>query len=193
MKKSKGISCIEGIWNEHDLHNKLSVLPMLELLKRGEYCDYIYHDCATNDELYFFLKQWKLKKYIKKYPILYFAFHGNKNCIMMAKGKKATLEQIAETLEDSCKGTVIFFASCDTLDIDKRLVLKFLNATGAVAAIGYKSEVDWIKSTAFEMILFDAVQDFTASKKGMYAVEKRISENYGQLKRDLDFRMVIND
>lgn len=61
MKYTKGIFCIEGIWNEGDLKNKLSVLPMLELLKRGEYCDYIYHDCATMEELKFFLTKWKQK------------------------------------------------------------------------------------------------------------------------------------
>ena len=49
--KKKGIYCIEGLWEEHDIQDKSSVLPILDLLeKRGE-CDYIYHDSATKDEL----------------------------------------------------------------------------------------------------------------------------------------------
>ena len=191
MKYKKGIFCIEGIWDEGDLKNKISVLPMLDLLKRGGYCDYIYHDCATLEELKFFLKKWKQKKYKMAFPILYFAFHGNTNCILLANNKKVELDDISELLKDSCERTVIFFASCETISTHKANVNRFLKNTQAIAAIGYKSEVDWIKATAFEMLIFEAIQRHSSSKRGLIAFEKIINKEFGGLKRDLKFEMVL--
>jgi hypothetical protein len=192
-KFNKGIYCLEGLWEEHNLADKASVLPVLELLKRVENCDYIYHDCATRGELDFYLKKFVLKKYITKYPILYFAFHGNKNCILLRQNEKVQIDEIAELLEGQCGKSIIFFASCLTLKIDSRLVRRFLKRTGAVAAVGYKSDVDWVKSTAFEMLLLQAFQNNAISVGGMRAIKNRISKEYRQLARDLEFRMIINE
>lgn len=130
---------------------------------------------------------------MKSFPILYFAFHGGENCIYLGRNKKAYLNDIAEIISDSCKGSVIFFASCETLNSHKAHVKRFLNDTMANAAIGYRSEVNWIKATAFEMLLFDAIQIHTNTKRGLKAFEKIVANEFGQLKRELEFRMVIRE
>ena len=54
----KGIYCLEGLW-AHDLKNKSTVLPILELLEKGGISNFIHHTCATKEELGFFLEKWK--------------------------------------------------------------------------------------------------------------------------------------
>lgn len=56
-----GIFCIEGPWDPN-LKKRLSVKPILDLLTNYGGDSYIYRDCATREELYFYLKQWKEKK-----------------------------------------------------------------------------------------------------------------------------------
>ena len=55
-------------------------------------------------------------------------------------------------LEGACKKRIIHFGSCGTLDIHGNRVRSFLQRTGALAVCGYKSEVDWMLSAAFEII-----------------------------------------
>jgi hypothetical protein len=165
---------------------------MLELLKRVENCDYIYHDCATREELQFYMKKFKLRRYLKKYPILYFACHGDTGCILLPKKDSVSIDEIGDILEGSCKKSIIFFASCATLKIDKRRIQRFLRRTGAIAAVGYKADVDWVKSTAFEMLLLQAFQSNSITVQGMNAVRNRIKTELRQFAKELDFRMIIN-
>lgn len=191
--KKKGIYCIEGLWAEHDIQDKSSILPILDLLeKRGE-CDYIYHDSATKEELEFFLSKWKTKTIQEKYPILYLAFHGESGCINLNNKCKYTLDQLADFLEDKCIGKVIYFGSCSTLNLDKRNINKFLNKTGAIAAIGYKSDVDWIQSTACDLFVFEALQTDKLDSKGIEKIHDSIKSDYGNLHKTLELRVIINE
>ena len=189
----KGIYCLEGLWNHHDIKDKSTVLPILDLLEKRNYCDYIYHDCATKEELEFFLDKWTRLSVSNKYPILYFAFHGEEGLISFNNKKKYTLDELGNFLEGKCFGKVIYFGSCSTLKIDKRIIKSFLEKTGAIAAIGYKTDVDWIQSTACDLFVFEALQEDKLDSKGIENIHKNIISNYGNLHRILDLRVVIND
>ncbi len=191
--KKKGIFCIEGLWEEHNIHDRSSVLPILDLLEKRNYCDYVYHDCATKEELEFLLNKWKLKSVQEKYPILYLAFHGEKACIFLNNKDKYYLNDLAGFLEQKCVGKVIYFGSCSTLNMDKRLINTFLNKTGAIAAIGYKSDIDWIQSTACDLFVFEALQTDKLDSKGIEKIHDKIINDYGNLHKILDLRIVIND
>ncbi len=191
--KKKGIYCLEGLWNHQDIKDKSTVLPILDLLEKRNYCDYIYHDCATKEELEFFLDKWTRLSVSNKYPILYFAFHGEEGSIFFTNKKKYTLDELGDFLEGKCFGKVIYFGSCSTLKIDKRIIKSFLEKTGAIAAIGYKTDVDWIQSTACDLFVFEALQEDKLDSKGIDNIHKKIISNYGNLHRILDLRVVIND
>lgn len=191
--RKKGIYCIEGLWEEHNIQDKSSVLPILDLLEKRNYCDYIYHDCATKEELEFFLNKWKLKSVQEKYPILYLAFHGEKGCIFLNNKVKYSLDELAEYLVLKCIGKVIYFGSCSTLNMDKRLIKSFLNKTGAIAAVGYKSDIDWIQSTACDLFVFEALQTDKLDTRGITNIHERIISDYGNLHKILDLRVVLND
>lgn len=187
----KGIYCLEGMWT-HDLQNKSTVLPILELLHKGSICNYIYHACATREELEFFLKKWKQKSIITKFPILYLAFHGKRGHIYITDKNTLSLKDLAITLENSAQGKVIFFASCETLNAGGRTIQAFLKKTNAIAAIGYKQEVDWMLATAFELLVLDALQQDRFDSVGIEKIETKIKTEYGNLYQTLDCRMVIN-
>jgi hypothetical protein len=191
--RKKGIYCLEGLWNHHDIKDKSTVLPILDLLEKRNYCHYIYHDCATKEELEFFLDKWTRLSVSNKYPILYFAFHGEEGSIFFTNKKKYTLDELGDFLEGKCFGKVIYFGSCSTLKIDKRIIKSFLEKTGAIAAIGYKTDVDWIQSTACDLFVFEALQEDKLDSKGIENIHKKIISNYGNLHRILDLRVVIND
>ncbi|MDP2385858.1 MAG: hypothetical protein Q8M29_05785 [Bacteroidota bacterium] len=191
--KSKGIYCLEGLWDHSNIQDKTSVQPVLELLKRTGHCDYMYHDCATREELDFFLKKWQSKKINSKFPILYLAFHGEEGCIFVENNSRYTLLELAEILADQCMGKVIYFGSCSTLNIDKRKIKSFLQKTKAIAAIGYKIEIDWIQSTACDLFVFEALQQDKLDSQGINKIHKKIVHDYGDLHKKLDLRIVVND
>ncbi len=187
----KGIFCLEGLW-AHDLTNKSTVLPILELLQKGSVCNNIYHTCATREELEFFLNKWKQKSISTKYPILYLAFHGKKGQIYITDKSTYSLNDLAVILEGSAKGKVVFFASCETLNTAGRTIQSFLKKTNAIAAIGYKQEVDWMIATAFELLVLDALQQDKFDSKGFENIERKIKSEYGNLHQILDCRIVVN-
>jgi hypothetical protein len=186
----KGIYCLEGLW-DYNLKDKSTVQPILELLEKSDVCKHMYHSCATKDELEFFLKKWKQKKINSKFPILYLAFHGSVGNILITHNKSYSLRELGDMLEGSCSGKVIFFASCETLNTDERKIQSFLKQTNAIAAVGYKQEVEWMLATAFELLVLDAFQQDRFDSRGILNIEEKIKA-YGRLHHVLDFRMVIN-
>jgi hypothetical protein len=188
----KGVYCIEGLWNHDNITDRSTVLPLLELLHNQGYCDHVYHDCATVPEIEYYINRWKEKAVKDKFPILYLAFHGAEGKIFVNHDLHYTLHQLAAVLRNQCKGKVIYFGSCSTLNIDMRLIKRFLKITGAIAVIGYKKDVDWIQSAACDLFVFEALQLDKLNNKGIRRIHKMIVENYGNLHKMLDLRVVIN-
>ena len=162
-------------------------------MEKRSICNHIHHSCATVPELKFFLERWKSKSVQDKYPILYFGFHGKKECICLAGKNTFTLDELGDSLENGAKGKVLFFASCDTLNIDERKIKKVLDKTGAIAMLGYKIDVDWLKATAFELLVLDALQSDKFDSRGIQNIKDFIEQEHGKLGKELKYRIVIND
>lgn len=192
MKTNKHIYCLEGMWNDYNLKDQSSVTPLLEFLQKSNNCNYIHHDCATKDELQFFLKKWTQKSISKKFPILYLACHGDQEKIFLNRKDYMTLDEIAEILKDQCYGKVFYFGSCSTLKADKRRIQNFLTKTNALAAIGYRVDVDWMKSSACDLLVFEALQDDMLDSRGIEKIKDKIYKD-SNLPRQLNLRMVINE
>jgi hypothetical protein len=182
----KGIFCLEGLW-ENDLRKKPTVEPVLSLLKKRDDIPYIYGNCATPEEFAFYISKCVQKKY-QDYPILYLAFHGEKGSIHISKDRY-DLEDVGDRLADKCKGKVIIVGSCNTLNIDKRHLKRFLKKTGAFAVCGYKTTVDWMQSTAFELLLLNILQKNKFDGRGVVSIKSKVKELSNSFK-ELDFRFV---
>jgi len=184
--KAKGIFCLEGNWHD-DLRKRSSVHPILELLELNSKIPYIHADCATITEFKFYLKKWIQKKY-DSYPILYLAFHGSESGIWISN-EFLTLDDISQEIPDKCHNRIILFASCNTVNIDKRYLKKFLRTTGALAICGYKLIVPWIQSTAFELMILAAMQNNAFDGRGIDAIKTKLDE-ISKMFTALEFRMV---
>jgi hypothetical protein len=189
----KGIYCIEGLWDHGNIQDQSTVLPILDLLEKRGYCNYIYHDCATKSELEYFLEKWKNKKIQEKYPILYLAFHGDPGFIFLTHEDKYSLAELADYLNGKSIGKIIYFGSCSTLNIDKRKINSFLKKTGAIATIGYKIDIDWIQSAACDLFVFEALQSDKLDTTGIKKIHNKIITDYGNLHKILELRFVVND
>jgi hypothetical protein len=189
----KGVFCLEGDWEEN-LKSRTSIGPLLELLERSAYpsVPYIRRDVGTLTEFDYYLGRWTLKKY-DAYPILYLGFHGSPGKLHVGHGRGSGvfLKELEERLAGKCKKRIIHFGSCGTLDIHGHSVRSFLNRTSALAVCGYKSEVDWMLSAAFEIILFYELQFNALTRPGMMAVRRRVRSQASNLARALKFRMMI--
>lgn len=186
--KPKHIFCIEGNW-DRDLNEKASVRPVLELLEINASVKFIYRDCSTVEELHFLLDSWQQKRY-SDHQILYLAFHGEPGKILIDNRNRVSLEDLGHRLCCRTRRRLIYFGACSVLDIDKRLIRRFIREAGVVAVCGYKTDVDWIPSTALDLIAMNELQQFSFTRPGMAAAEKSIRRNTRRLAGRLGFRMV---
>jgi hypothetical protein len=147
---------------------------------------------GTLTEFDYYLGRWTLKKY-DRYPILYLGFHGRPGALRVGYGPGSgiTLKELEERLAGACKKRIIHFGSCGTLNIHGTRIRNFIKRTGALAVFGYRSEVDWMISAAFEIILFYELQYNTLTRQGMEAVKRRVHAQALKLAQKLKFRMVI--
>lgn len=188
-KTKKGIYCIEGFWEQGDVMNKASVLPLLELLENRENVPYTYHRCGTIEEIHYMLERWK-GRVQKKHPILYFATHGNEGELDFGRNVKLEFTDLENLLAGKANNSIILFGSCFTMKHDKRNITRFLKNTGALAAMGYTKRVDWMESASAELLTFYYIQDAQSfDTKGMKEIEKAMEPNKRYFS-SLGFRLV---
>ena len=183
----KRIFCLEGLWDQ-DLTKKSTILPILELLYLNDSIEYIYRDCATVGETEFYLLKWTQEKYAN-FPILFLAFHGQEGVINLGSAQYP-VDRLSEVLEGKCQNAIIFFASCMTLHMNKKELRKILSRTNALAICGYRSDVDWMKSAAFELLVLNEMQLNSLTVQGADAIRRRILLEYPKMVRDFKFIML---
>lgn len=149
----KGIFCLEGAW-ERRLDDRTSVLPTLEMLERLRLAHFVHRDVGTEEELYHYLEKWTQRGY-GSFEVLYFAFHGEKGSICVGRGT-VPLDELATHLDGKAAGRVVYFGSCSVM-ADEHAVEEFHKKTGVKAVCGYTKYVDWVESTAFELMLLSSL------------------------------------
>ena len=185
-RQKKNIFCIEGLW-DNDLRRRSTIEPILELLEANYDIKYIYKDCATREELFYLLGRWNKPRY-DTYPVLYLATHGWEQGLRFGD-YDLRLGDLAEALGDTCRNRILVFASCNTLGGDSRPLEAFVERTGALAICGYRNDVAWLRSTAFECLLLASMQKNEFSGRGIAAIERK-AEEAARFFPDVEFRMV---
>jgi hypothetical protein len=179
----KEVFCLEGDWSK-DLKEQNSVLEVLQFLKRNRDINYIHRHCGTRENLAYYLNQWSLKKY-KDYSILYIAFHGKPQQILVGK-EIVTLDELADMLGPECHNKIIHFGTCHTLNVDLRHIKRFLRKTNALCVCGFGKEIKFIEGCVFDILLIDMLQEF----RNIATVDQRIREYYKTFARKLAFKLV---
>lgn len=182
-----GVACFEGYW-ESDLTDRQSVLPVLDLLERQEWISFVHRHVGTEEQLVADLRRWTQKKY-DRFPVAFLAFHGSPGAVYVGH-KKVSLQHLGEQLKNRCQGRLFYVAGCSSLDGDGRTELasnlaEFRDRTKARAVCGYSSDVDWMESAAFELLLFSWLSWYPRTR--IDAPFKRLHREYPELVELLGF------
>ncbi len=178
------------------MDKRSSVEPILSLLRQWDpfFVPYVHRDVGTRAEFDFYIRKW-LTRRMSRFPILYLAFHGEENALRIGDPRRAinrvTLEELASAMEGRCEGRIIYFGSCGTLALHGNSINAFLRRTGALAVCGYRYDVAWLDSTAFEVMVLGAMQELSLTRRGALAIRKRVQQRIPELARKLQFHMVV--
>ncbi len=191
----KGVFCLEGQW--WGVKDKTTVEPVLQLLATLSGCNvsYRHFDVATRQEFDFYLKKWSGASF-NDFPILYLSFHGADGEISVGEGRdnSLSLDDLAERLDDGCKGRVVHLGSCGTVGVHGRKLKKFLSRTGALAICGYTNQVDWLESAAFDALVLGRLQNASFLRaSSMRKFDDELKETASGLYKRLGFRMSFLD
>ena len=160
----RGIFCLETVW--YDSKDQTSIRPVLELL-RDSYLGvpFIHRNAVTLDAFKYHVAEW-LGEDSKEFPILYLAYHGDAGYLQLNEDTGLKLPEIARILRGGCENRLVHFASCSTLNVSDDELACFADETAASAVSGYKKEVDWSASTAFELMYLESLQ-YAGRKKAL--------------------------
>ena len=152
---SKNIACLESLWTD-DVENRLTLVPILEILNKKNGTRSVSLSCNTADELRF---NFDLLRQVKGYGILYLAFHGFRGGIYLP-GLEVDLEAIAKLMGRSFRNWIVYFSSCRTMDVERVRILNFISLTGVRVVMGFRNTVTWVDSTALDLIVLDRLQHY---------------------------------
>lgn len=181
----KYIYCLEGDW-DNNLRKKSSVESALNLLEVNLEIETIYKTCSTKEEFYNRLHQLlKAPKRYEKYQIIYLAFHGFENGIKIGNGLEISLSELADEFEGLLKDKIIHFGSCSTLDIYEDEIINFIKRTKALGVSGYKNDIDFIPSTALDILYFELCQNYV----DLRAIDQNMKLHYHDLCKKMQFKI----
>ncbi len=187
-KYPKHVFCIEGNWEEKLTHYA-TVKPVLELLEINAGVKFIYRDCSTKAEMLYLIEKWQQKAY-SDYKILYLAFHGRPGELVIDKNTAVSVAELGDLINLRPQQRLVYLGACSVLKGDLRVIKTFLKKSGTRAVCGYETDVDWMKSTALDLIAINEMQQFSMTHRGLAAAERAILENTRALSGHLGFRMV---
>ena len=74
-------------------------------------------------------------------------------------------------------GIIVHFGSCSTLNTTEKNITDFINRTGCALISGYKKDVPYIDSSAFELLYFNVLNTY----KTYTSIKKNIVSKYPTL------------
>jgi hypothetical protein len=171
--------------------------PVLALLNQGAAerpLKFIHRVVRTREKFVDYLGQWARRG--ANYPILILAFHGEPGLLYVGARRKTnvvTLDDLATIVGDKLRGRLVHLSACSALDVEHRRIRRFLKRTGAVAATGFREDVEWLKSSAFEVMLLDIFLQHPLTRAGARRMARSVRRELPELRRELRFRLVVNE
>lgn len=185
-----GVFCLEGEWDA-DLRRRTSVLPVLDLLERLCAIKVIHRKAATTGEVEHYLNLWRQARY-DDYPVLYLAAHGDRGWLSWSSRNDTSLDDLAEILGESAVGCYVHLGSCLTLFNEKE-ARAFVERTGVRALLGYRAEVEWVESAAFETLLLPTLAEYAPTRRTTNTLFNTVMGLQSDLARRLKFVMITAD
>jgi hypothetical protein len=184
-----GVVCFEGQWSS-DIRDQQTVQPILELLGRTGYLRYLHRYVGSEDQLKAETRQWARKKN-RRYELCYFACHGEPGTLHLTDSVAVTAETLSGWLTDRLEGRIVYFGACsvgrDTASVNKAL-RSFKKKTKARAVIAYTTDVDWVESAAFDLLLLSTIAWYPRSSIAW--AFRYVEQNYKDLGKQLGLTTV---
>lgn len=172
--------------------------PVLALLNQGASkrpLNFIHRVVRTREKFADYLGQWVRRG--AKYPILILAFHGGPGKLYVGRASHkdhvVTLDDLATILGDGLRGRLVHLSACRALDVEQRRIRRFLKRTGALAATGFRKDVNWLRSSAFEVLIFETLLRHPLTRAGARRMDRTLKEEVPDLRREFRFRVVLNE
>ena len=188
MAKYSGIFLIE----DKALHASASAKSFLKTLQWYSGVQAKHRKAINGDELLTHVKEWAGgEDWV--YSILYFWGHGSPNALWLGDegNDQVSLDQISKVItdtwdwEETGRAGLVHFGACSTMRLTDD---KFLRASGVAAVSGYRADVDWIDSLAFEMLYMSRIQSVVSerAKDGadVYLTPEVMDNVWSQLDKD---------
>jgi len=95
---------------------------------------------------------------------LYLAFHGKRGKIIL-NGSSVDMETLAGLMGKGFSNRIVYFGSCETINVKKDRIFDFMNLTRTLMVMGYDRPIDWLSSTALDLLLLDCIQRYRDMRK----------------------------
>jgi hypothetical protein len=143
----KKLVCLESDWEDWD--KPKSVLPMLQLLSYRENGRLTYVHKYCNSKKDFLDNATEVGKH-KRFEIVYVAMHGSRGEIHPGK-ESIYLQDLSEHTGRKWENRIVHFGSCAVLYSEEK-VKNFQKETGIALITGFRKNIDWDYSTAFDYL-----------------------------------------
>ncbi len=150
------IFAVEGAW-EDGVEYLESVRPVLETIASTTGVGFVHRHAETPAMMRALMDIWV--SYETGYHVGYFAFHGVPGAIEFQHGEQMSLEELGEHLDRRVNGGVIHLGGCSVLRIGDRRLQEFRKRAGASLVTGFRRDVDWLESAAFEVLALYRLAD----------------------------------
>ena len=158
---------------------------------------FVHHDVATETEFSHYLDRY-FKSQFDTHPILYLCFHGwgkadlnDAGICLTGKDENLNLTELEDLIDGRCRNRLIHFGACSTMFQHGNRLRRFKQQTNAAAICGYKKDVDWIESVAFELIMISYLQMVNLGRNdSMEKFRRQLQDVVPGLIKRLDFRLV---
>jgi hypothetical protein len=184
MAKPPGVFLLEGAWSSK-LTSTDTMLPLLTYLRDSQVISSVAHRYVdTKEGLVDAANKWGQKQY-SHLSLGYFGFHGDPGMVWLGRSR-VELDELADVLAKRCANRVVYFGSCSVLAGRAELAEYFLKTTRARAVIGYTKNVDWVESSAFDLLLFEAL----ARYQKLRPAENWLRRTYPDMVKRLGLRVL---
>ena len=191
----KGIFSLETDQWFHQ-KDRSTIEPALRCIELYQQVKYEHRDVATKEEFQFYLDKYFVSSY-DTYPILYLGFHGSGGAkgidpgIYLGDDIFVTLAELEEWIGKKCNARIIYFGACGVMDAPKERLDRFIKNTKALAIAGYSEDVDWLESTAFDMLALGGLQHVAFTKSSVIKFKDEFHDTAPGLHMRLGFNLFV--
>ena len=186
---SPGIFVIEGDWYGDDT----TMAPLVDLLRQGlnRKVNVQHRRVETREALAQNLRCWRRTS---RFPLLLLAMHGRPGVLFVDQSRRrrdaVELTALADMIGEGCGGRVVHFSACSTFAVRRRCMVDFLRRTGMVAATGFATDVSWLRSAAFELLVLAEILRRRVTLRNARRMADVLRTETPSLRRELGFRCI---